>query len=124
MLLELLLAVLLGQIDTTQLAAISGVLLGAAGLIKSLTDPRTTRIAERKENLELRNENHSLYVGKREVEDREREALRRIDRLERRNEAIEADKARLELELKEALEDVRKWRLIVGDLRRGSGNSP
>lgn len=119
------LALLLAKVNTTELAAISSIVLAAAAFVRSVTiDPRSSRLAERKENAELRKEVQDLYVGKREAEDREREALRRLDKAERKIELQEHHIARITGELDGAnariiqlTEDARKWRMIVEDLR-------
>lgn len=123
----LMIAALIAKTDMTQLAAWGGIILAAASLIRAVTtDPRTSRLAERKENAELRKEVDELYRDKRAAEDRERDAIRRADRLEQKLETAENHITRLtaEQDISAAriagLEgDVRKWRLIAGDLRRG-----
>ncbi len=121
----LVVALLLAKVDTTQAAAISALVMAAIGIIRSVTiDPRTSRLAERKENADLRKEVDQLYEGKRDAEDREREAKRRLDRVERELDEAQRHVSRLTGELDGAnarivtLEaDVRKWRTIVGDIR-------
>lgn len=119
------LALILAKVDATQLSAFGGVLLAAVALYRVISiDPRASRMAERKENEELLEKVDELYRGKRDAEDRERDALRRLDRAERLN---ESQRGRIDLltdELANAnarigtLEaDVRKWRMIAGDIR-------
>lgn len=120
-----LMALLLAKIDGTQAAALSSIILAAAALVRSLTlDPRASRLAERKENAELRREVDELYAGKRDAEDREREVKRRLDKAERELEDANRHVARLTGEVDGAnarikvLEDQnRHYRLIIGDIR-------
>jgi chromosome segregation ATPase len=126
MLLLMTIALILGKADTTDVAAVSGVALAIAALVRAFTlDPRASRLAERKENADLRREVDELYEGKRAAEDREREARRRLDKAERDIEIAEARIARLTGELDgantqitELQEAVRRWRGIAGDVRR------
>lgn len=121
----MLLLVILAKTDVTQIAALGSVLLAAGALYRSLTiDPRQSRLSERKENTELRQEVDQLYRDKRDTEAREREALRRLDIAERKIEVLDVRNVRLQDELDGAngrivtLEgQVRHWRAIAGDIR-------
>lgn len=121
----LVLTFIIAKVDPTLVTALTGVALaGLAGFKAFTVDPRTSRLAERKENAELRQEVDNLYRDKRAAEDRERDALRRLDIAERRVEVQDQHIARLTRELDETSaqivqlrDDVRKWRTIVGDIR-------
>lgn len=125
--LGLVVAALIAKTDSTQLAAWTGVILAASGVIKSLFfDPRTSRLAERRENADLRKEVDDLYRGKRDAEDREREAMRRLDTAERKLEraeeriaAITSELDRARAQISQLDTDARKWKLIADDLRKG-----
>lgn len=127
------LAMILAKTDATQWAAISSVVLAAAALVRSITiDPRASRMAERKENAELRTELDNLYREKRAAEDRERDALRRIDRqerdlddqktkLERAEKRISSLRGELDgaqAQIRSLEGEVRTWKAIAGDIRR------
>lgn len=122
---ELVLAVLFAKVDATQITAFTGVGLAFIATFKAFTiDPRASRIAERKENAELRTELDNIYRDKRAAEDREREALRRLDATERKLDTAEQRITRMtgeldgnRAEINQLREDVRKWRLIAGDIR-------
>lgn len=78
------LALLLAKVDSTSVAAFSGVALALVAVARAVTiDPRNQRLSERKENSDLRVELDRIYKDKREAEEREREALRRIDMQDR-----------------------------------------
>lgn len=126
------LALLIAKTDTTELAAYSSIVLAAATLLKSVFyDPRTSRISERKENVELRAMNDTLYREKREAEDRERDALRRLDRQERdlddQKDKLERAERRIgtlrgeldgaQARIKQLEGEVRTWKQIAGDIR-------
>lgn len=123
--LEALLLLVLAKVDNTQIATATGIILALVALVRAFTiDPRAARLAERKENQELRREVDSLYEGKRAAEDREREVRRRLDKAERELEQAQTritrltgdlDGARAQIERLQA--DVRKWRLIAGESR-------
>lgn len=126
------LALLIAKTDTMELAAYSSIVLAAATLLKSVFyDPRTSRISERKENVELRAMNDTLYREKREAEDRERDALRRLDRQERdlddQKDKLERAERRIgtlrgeldgaQARIKQLEGEVRTWKQIAGDIR-------
>lgn len=122
---ELVLAVLLAKVDATQITALTGVGLAGLAALKAFSmDPRAARLAERKENIELQDKVDVLYREKRSAEDREREALRRLDATEHKLEVAEQRITRMtgeldgnRAEINQLRNDVRKWRLIAGDIR-------
>ena len=87
--------------DAGLIAAIGAALLAATGLYRQLfIDPRTS----------LRRQVDELYNGKRDAEDRERAALRRLDAAERKLEEAEHRIASLE-------KDRDKWKQLANERR-------
>jgi len=85
--------------DAGLIAAIGAALLAAAGLFRQLfIDPRTS----------IRRQVDELYNGKRDAEDRERAALRRLDATERKLEMAEERISSLE-------RDRDKWKKLANE---------
>lgn len=124
MLIDLMVALLLARIDATQITAFAGLAAALVAAFKAFSvDPRAIRQAERRENIELHDKIDVLYREKRQAEDRERDALHRLAVAERRIDRLTGELDGANAQIEQLKGDVRKWRLIVGDVR-GERNPP